>query len=72
MIVFSYYNTRELDLQCGRMSTLTLTLARFILEMSLMYYEFVKESESVMACAALYLAMAMRAEGSWVCPNFHH
>jgi cyclin B len=44
----------------------TLTLARFILEMSLMEYEFIKYRESKMACACLHLAQRMKKSGEWV------
>ena len=44
----------------------TLTLARYILELSLMDYDLVKELDSMIAAAALYIAMRMRSEGSWV------
>lgn len=37
-----------------------LTLARYILEMSLMKYEFIVERESLMAAAALSLALRMK------------
>ena len=45
----------------------TLTLARYILELSLMEYDLVKERDSMIAAAALYIAMRMRKEGAWVC-----
>uniref|UniRef100_A0A915KN46 G2/mitotic-specific cyclin-B3 n=1 Tax=Romanomermis culicivorax TaxID=13658 RepID=A0A915KN46_ROMCU len=43
----------------------TLTLARFILESSLMHYEFVSYKESLMASACLLLALKMKNEGEW-------
>ncbi|KAH9514220.1 G2/mitotic-specific cyclin-B3 [Bulinus truncatus] len=49
----------------ARLSLETLTLARFILEMSLMEYEFITEKDSKMAAAALYIAMKMKKEGTW-------
>ncbi|KAI8740149.1 G2/mitotic-specific cyclin-B3 [Biomphalaria glabrata] len=49
----------------ARLSIETLTLARFILEMSLMEYDLVKEKDSKVAAAALYIAMKMRKEGVW-------
>jgi len=52
--------------QCGRVSIPTLTLARFILESSLMDYTYVTCSESQLAAAALVLAMRMTDEGIWV------
>ncbi|KAK3770612.1 hypothetical protein RRG08_052953 [Elysia crispata] len=49
----------------ARLSMETLTLARYILELSLMDYDLVKELDSMIAAAALYIAMRMRSEGSW-------
>lgn len=43
-----------------------LTLARFILEMSLMEYELVEEKDSKIAAAALLLAIKMKGENQWV------
>jgi len=51
--------------QCGRVSIPTLTLARFMLETSLMDYAYVRCSESRLAAAALLLAMRMNSEGCW-------
>lgn len=50
----------------------TLTLARFILEMSLMEYEFIKYRESKMACACLHLAQRMKKNGEWVKFYYRH
>ena len=44
----------------------TLTLARYILEMSLMEYEFISNRESEMAAASLSLALRMKQAGEWV------
>ena len=52
--------------QCGRVSTPTLTLARYILETSLMDYSYVSCHESMMAAACLLLAMNMNCDGQWV------
>jgi len=43
----------------------TLTLARFILEMSLMESTLITESDSKIAAASLYIAMKMTNEGAW-------
>ncbi|KAG9510387.1 G2/mitotic-specific cyclin-B3, partial [Fragariocoptes setiger] len=43
----------------------TLTLARFILETSLMEYDLICEHESKLAAAALFLAIEMLHLGSW-------
>lgn len=42
-----------------------LTLARFILEYTLMDYNIVTLSDSKMAAAALYLAFKMKKEQEW-------
>ena len=44
----------------------TLTLARFILEMSLMEYSLVTELDSKVASAALLLALKMKNLPAWV------
>ncbi|XP_005100335.1 G2/mitotic-specific cyclin-B3 [Aplysia californica] len=49
----------------ARSSMVTLTLARFILEMSLMEYSLITERDSRIAAAALYIAMKMSKEGEW-------
>lgn len=51
--------------KCGRASMETLTLARYILEMSLMEYEFITERESRMGAASLLLALRMKKAGEW-------
>lgn len=43
----------------------TLTLARYILETSLLEYDFITLKSSKMAAACLALAMAMKKLGSW-------
>ena len=57
--------------QCGRVCIPTLTLARFMLETSLMDYAYVKCSESRLAAAALLLAMRMNHKGCWVSTRPH-
>ncbi|GFR78764.1 G2/mitotic-specific cyclin-B3 [Elysia marginata] len=49
----------------ARLSMETLTLARYILELSLMEYDLITEFDSMIAAAALYIAMRMRSEGAW-------
>ena len=45
----------------------TLTLARYILELSLQHYEFVGKSQSMMAAATLWLAFKMnKSDSKWV------
>jgi hypothetical protein len=43
----------------------TLTLARYILEFSLMDYSTISYSDSKMAAAALFLALQMKDFGTW-------
>uniref|UniRef100_A0A915A2D8 G2/mitotic-specific cyclin-B3 n=3 Tax=Parascaris TaxID=6254 RepID=A0A915A2D8_PARUN len=43
-----------------------LTLARYILETSLMFYEFFAVPESLMAAACLLLALRMNGSADWV------
>jgi cyclin B len=51
--------------RCSKLSMETLTLARYILEMSLMEYELIEERDSKVAAAALMLALQMKKKGSW-------
>ncbi|KAL4220210.1 G2/mitotic-specific cyclin-B3 [Mactra antiquata] len=51
--------------KCGRANMETLTLARYILEMSLMEYEFIHKRESEMAAASLLLSLKMKKAGEW-------
>nr|XP_031849989.1 G2/mitotic-specific cyclin-B3 [Nomia melanderi]XP_031849990.1 G2/mitotic-specific cyclin-B3 [Nomia melanderi]XP_031849992.1 G2/mitotic-specific cyclin-B3 [Nomia melanderi]XP_031849993.1 G2/mitotic-specific cyclin-B3 [Nomia melanderi]XP_031849994.1 G2/mitotic-specific cyclin-B3 [Nomia melanderi] len=51
--------------RCAKVSMPTLTLARFILEYSLMDYSTVTLSDSKMAAAALLLALQMKDLGGW-------
>ena len=44
----------------------TLTLARFICESSLQVYKFVSVKASLLAAAAMYLALRMKNLGGWV------
>ena len=55
--------------QCGRASMETLTLARYILEMTLMDYEIISLRESAVAAASLLVALRMKNAGDWV--RFH-
>lgn len=52
-------------LQCAKVSMPILTLARFILEFSLMDYATVQLSDSKLACAALYIALRMNKLKGW-------
>ncbi|EFN77747.1 G2/mitotic-specific cyclin-B3 [Harpegnathos saltator] len=51
--------------RCAKVSMPTLTLARFILEYSLMDYTVITFSDSKMAAAALLLALQMKDLGGW-------
>ncbi|KAK0161597.1 hypothetical protein PV327_010052 [Microctonus hyperodae] len=51
--------------RCVKVSMPTLTLARFILEYSLMDYSTIMFSDSKMAAAALLLALQMKDLGGW-------
>lgn len=51
--------------RCAKLSMETLTLARFVLEMSLMEYEIIEEADSRVAAAALLLALRMKGETEW-------
>ncbi|PIK52675.1 cyclin B3 [Apostichopus japonicus] len=51
--------------KCVHASMETLTLGRFILELSLMEPEFIVTSESKLAAAALLLAFMMKSSGKW-------
>jgi len=58
--------------QCARVSLVTLTLARYILESSLLDYSFVCRSDSMMAAACLLLAMKMNSDGNWDSTMVHY
>ncbi|KYN15838.1 G2/mitotic-specific cyclin-B3 [Trachymyrmex cornetzi] len=51
--------------RCVKVSMPTLTLARYILEHSLMDYTMIRFSDSKMAAAALLLALLMKDLGGW-------
>ncbi|XP_069678212.1 G2/mitotic-specific cyclin-B3 isoform X2 [Periplaneta americana] len=51
--------------RCAKLSLETLTLARYILEFSLMEYAFVTESSSKLAAASLLLALKTKFLGGW-------
>jgi cyclin B len=50
----------------------TLTLARYILETSLMHYDLMLESESLLAAGAFFLAIRMRDNGEWTPDHVHY
>uniref|UniRef100_A0A1B6KV70 G2/mitotic-specific cyclin-B3 n=2 Tax=Graphocephala atropunctata TaxID=36148 RepID=A0A1B6KV70_9HEMI len=51
--------------RCAKVPLPLLTLARFILEYTLMDYSIAFLSESKLACAALFLAFKMKKEQGW-------
>nr|XP_033801931.1 G2/mitotic-specific cyclin-B3 isoform X2 [Geotrypetes seraphini] len=51
--------------ECNRASMETLTLARFICELTLQEYEYVQESASKLAASCLLLALKMKRLGGW-------
>ncbi|XP_067404630.1 G2/mitotic-specific cyclin-B3 [Emydura macquarii macquarii] len=51
--------------KCAHASMETLTLARFICEMTLQEYDYVQESASKLAASCLLLALKMKSLGSW-------
>ncbi|KAK9872228.1 hypothetical protein WA026_017031 [Henosepilachna vigintioctopunctata] len=51
--------------RCAKVSMPVLTLARYILEMSLMNYDAVTIRESILASACLYLALKMKKVSGW-------
>lgn len=58
--------------KCARSDLLTLTLARYICEMTLQEYEFLQERSSKLAAACLFLAMKMACSGDWTQTLVHH
>ena len=59
-------------LQVAGASMETLTLARYILELSLQEYEFVECRPSVIAAACLNLAFKMKKAGEWDLTLVYH
>lgn len=51
--------------KCAHANMETLTLARYICELTLQNYDFVQERSSHLAAACLYLAMKMKNLGGW-------
>lgn len=54
-----------MDLQCAKIAMPQLTLARYILESSLLEYSMVTVSDSKLAAAALLLSLKMQDLGGW-------
>uniref|UniRef100_A0A8C0G9K8 G2/mitotic-specific cyclin-B3 n=1 Tax=Chelonoidis abingdonii TaxID=106734 RepID=A0A8C0G9K8_CHEAB len=57
--------------KCAHASMETLTLARFICEMTLPEYDYVQESASKLAASCLLLALKMKSLGGWS-PTLEH
>lgn len=51
--------------RCGKVCMEDLTLARYILELSLMDYELIDTSDSLLGAAALFLAKAIKEDATW-------
>lgn len=51
--------------QCAKVTMPELTLARFILEFSLMSYDLITLSDSKIAAAALFMALRMNKKTGW-------
>ncbi|XP_050306711.1 G2/mitotic-specific cyclin-B3-like isoform X2 [Anthonomus grandis grandis] len=51
--------------RCGKVTMPVLTLARYILEFSLMEYETIRIKDSLLAAASLYLALRMKKVSMW-------
>ncbi|RWS12217.1 G2/mitotic-specific cyclin-B3-like protein [Dinothrombium tinctorium] len=56
-----------LEIDCAKLSMEVLTLARYVLEMSLMEYDLIEERDSLIAAASLLLALKMKGvnDGKW-------
>ncbi|KAM6116983.1 LOW QUALITY PROTEIN: G2/mitotic-specific cyclin-B3 [Pterocles gutturalis] len=57
--------------KCARASMETLTLARFLCEMTLQEYDYARESPSKLAASCLLLALTMKNLGGWS-PTLEH
>lgn len=51
--------------KCSKTNMQTLTLARFVLELSLQCYDLIDQKDSLMAASALWLAFKMKRNGEW-------
>ncbi|KAM4020234.1 G2/mitotic-specific cyclin-B3 [Anomaloglossus baeobatrachus] len=58
--------------KCAHASMETLTLARYICELTLQEYDFVQESASKMAASCLLLALKMKDLGGWTATLQHY
>lgn len=58
--------------RCAKVPMPTLTLARYILELSLMDYDCITFSDSKMACAALFMALRLHGDAQPWTPTLIH
>lgn len=59
--------------RCAKVPMPTLTLARYILELSLMDYDCITFSDSKMACAALFMALRLHGDAQpWTSTLIHY
>ncbi|XP_068105784.1 G2/mitotic-specific cyclin-B3 [Hyperolius riggenbachi] len=58
--------------KCARASMETLTLARYICELTLQEYDFMQERASKMAAGCLFLALKMKNLGGWTATLQHY
>ncbi|XP_061224966.1 G2/mitotic-specific cyclin-B3 isoform X2 [Neopsephotus bourkii] len=56
--------------KCAHATMETLTLARFLCEMTLQEYDYARESPSKLAASCLLLALTMKNLGGWPCCHF--
>lgn len=67
VLVYGVCDRPSLSLQCVNAGMDTLTLARFICELSLMEMQFVPVRASLLASACLLIALVTKDLGGWVC-----
>lgn len=60
-----FSNLFSLSFQCAKVAMPELTLARFILEFSLMNYDIISLSDSKIASACLFMALRMNKKTGW-------
>lgn len=64
-LILIFFHIYCLFHQCAKVTMPELTLARFILEFSLMSYELVTLSDSKIAAASLFMALRMNNKTGW-------
>lgn len=63
ILLIQYFSC--VNVQCAKVTMPELTLARFILEFSLMNYDLVTYSDSKIASACLFMALRMSNKTGW-------